>query len=296
MEMRRPTFQVPIGVSLVGIAVIAAIFAMVAFFSFHRITTDPGFETVIVDKPYFFGHQGVRDETQKTGAGWFWLSSQGVAVPNTPFKLDETFDDLSTSNNNFLDYNSYLTIRILNPAMLLDKYGSKWYENNIKEQYRTIVRNVVREKTFESLLTDPKTTADVETAVRKEVDKLIKETGIPVQLTDLSLGKATPNKSVIDEMNMTASQQQRKKTMEEKAKADIAEQEGRTKAENARSAAEAARAKADASYQEKMGLNPTQFVELQYINKMAEACKAGANCIIGNVGGVVSGMGSKSAK
>ena len=57
------------------------IFALAALLSgCHSVTTEPGTESVIIDNPWFFGHGGVRDETQKPGLSWYWWTTKSVQL------------------------------------------------------------------------------------------------------------------------------------------------------------------------------------------------------------------------
>lgn len=241
------------------------------------ITTEPSHETVLVDKPYVFGHGGVRDETQKPGLGWFFWSTSGIQVPVYEFKIDEPFDDLPTKMQSLIDFSSYLKLKITDPVLLVEKFRyvddgqNIWYNSALKEQYRTIVRNIARNYTMESMLTDSVTVNTMETEIRAEMDKYIKSIGIPVMLKDLSLGAIRPNQAVMAEIDNTASQQQRIKT-------EIA----RNEAEISRKDAEKSRATADKAYQEELGLSSNEIVSLQIAKVYADACAKSATCVINN--------------
>src|SRR5215831_14029707 len=69
----------------------------------HSVTTAPGEEQVIIDNPWFIGHGGVRDETQRPGLSWYWWTTTSITVTLTPIKYDEPLDHLSTADNNFIN-------------------------------------------------------------------------------------------------------------------------------------------------------------------------------------------------
>jgi len=54
-----------------------------------QITTERESKTVIIYNPWFFGHGGVRDETQKPGLFWYRWSTRGVSVALTPTKYND---------------------------------------------------------------------------------------------------------------------------------------------------------------------------------------------------------------
>lgn len=236
----------------------------------HSVTTEPGSESVIVDNPWFFGHGGVRDETQKPGLSWYWGSTRGVQVALTPLKYDEPLEHLATGDNNFINYSSYIVLQWKDPAELVKKFGYEgWYEHNLKEQYRTIARDVTKKYSMTPIMTDQATLSSIETEIATQFRKHIESTGLHVTLLNVNMGKALPDASVVTEMNNTAVQQQRRKT------------EGQRKlAEDSRFEAEQSRAKADNAYREDMKLDAGQFVQLEAIKRYSEACSKSACTII----------------
>jgi regulator of protease activity HflC (stomatin/prohibitin superfamily) len=235
-----------------------------------RITTEPGTETVIVDNPYLFGHGGVREETQKPGASWYWLSTSGISFQLSPIKYDEPLDHLATNDGNFINYNSYIVLQWKDLSPMVSKFGyTKWYENNLKEQYRTIVRDVTKQYPMNKIMTDPQTLASIEGEISKQFRAHIAKTGLHVDLLNVNMGKALPNASVIAEMDNTAVNQQKVKSETQ-----------RKLSEDARLQAEKSRANADNAYREQMKLDANQFVQLEAIKRYSEACQVSKNCVI----------------
>lgn len=236
----------------------------------HSVTTDPGHETVIIDNPWFFGHGGIREETQKVGLSWYWWSTRAVPVALTPIKYDEPLDHLATGDNNFINYNSYIVLQWKDPATLVTKFGEEgWYTHNLKEQYRTIVRDVTKQYQMTPIMTDPATLQKIEGEIAAQFRKHIESTGLHVTLLNVNMGKALPNQTVIAEMDNTAAQQQRRKTEVQ-----------RKLAEDSRLQAETSRASADNAYREHMRLDGAQFVQLESIKRYSEACKESKQCFI----------------
>ncbi len=249
-------------------AVAVTSFALLAGCS--PMTTEPGSETVIIDNPWLFGHGGVRDETQKPGLSWYWWSTRGVPVALTPIKYNEPLEHLATNDNNFINYASYIVLQWNNPADLVKKFGyENWYEYNLKEQYRTIVRDVTKKYQMTAIMTDPAALASIEKEIAEQFRAHIKKTGLHVSLINVNMGKALPDPSVITEMNNTAIQQQRVKTETQ-----------RKLSEDSRLQAEQSRANADNAYREQMKLDSAQFVQLESIKQYSEACRQSKNCVI----------------
>lgn len=238
----------------------------------HSNTTPPGAESVIVDNPYLFGHGGVREETQKPGLSWYWMSTKAVDVTLTPLKYDEPLEHLATADNNFINYASYIVLQWEQPADTVKKFGySDWYEHNLQQQYRTIVRDVTKKYQMTPIMTDQKTLQSIEEEIAAQFRKHIESTGLHVKLVNVNMGKALPNPVVITEMDNTAAQQQRRKTEVQ-----------RKLAEDSRKEAEQSRANADNAYRHEMQLDPAQFVQLESIKRYSDACAAGTNCVIVN--------------
>lgn len=235
-----------------------------------RIVTDPGTETVLVDSPFLFGHGGVQSDTQKPGSGIFWLSTKGIHVPTSPQKYDEPLEHLATNDNNFINYASYVVLQWSDVAENAKKFGvNKWYDNNLREQYRTIVRDVTKQYQMTSIMTDPLTLQKIEGDVTSQFKAHILKTGLRVTLINVNMGKALPNPSVITEMDATAVQQQRVKTETQ-----------RKLAEDSRLQAEQSRASADNAYREFMHLDAQQFVQLESIKQYSAACRETKSCVI----------------
>lgn len=237
-------------------------------------TTPPGYESVLIDNPWFFGHGGVREETQKPGLSWYFWTTAVVNVNMAPVKYDEALEHLATADNNFINYNSYIVLQWQEPSATVKKFGTKdWYEHNLKEQYRTIVRDVTKKYQMTPIMTNPETLAQIEAEIADQFRKHIASTGLHVQLINVNMGKALPNPSVIAEMDSTAAQQQRRKTEIQ-----------RKLAEDARLQAEQSRAAADNAYRQEMHMDSAQFVQLEGIKRYSEACKEhGCTIVQGNI-------------
>ena len=249
----------------------------------HSSGVDPGNEGVVVRKPWFFGHGGVQSETQKPGLSWYAVSTSVYEVSIAPRKFDEPLEHMSTADNNFINYGSYIVLQWKDLSYNFEKFGlpESWYINNLKEQYRTIARDVTKKYSMTKIMTDPDTLAAIEAEIAARFRDHIKASGLHVDLLNVNMGKALPEPAVIAEMNNTAAQQQRIKT------------EGQRKlAEDARRQAEESRAQADNAYRQQMNLDAAQFVQLESIKRYSDACRETKDCIIVNGGAPVL-IGSK---
>lgn len=225
---------------------------------------------VYVMKPYVFGDGGVDPQVLTTGRYFHFDSTTLVKVPKTPVTIPIPFQDLATADNNLLDFDSSVTYVISDPVAMASLSGN-WFASSINRQYANIVRRVVMGRSFSDVMSSAKVNQEMDLEITERLTALVKETKLPVTIVDVSLGKAAPNLEVLKEMNATAAEQQRQKTLtQRKASEDIRVQ------------SETARAAADAAYQVEMKMSVAQLVDLQKTQLMADACKNSKSCLLIN--------------
>ena len=140
------------------------------------------------------------------------------------------------------------------------RYGTNWYQNNVKEAFRTFVREEVQKYPLFQLTTDPTTRTKLQDAIAREVQtKLIDKQNLPIRLNRVVVGSILPPKGVVEQTTQTIVQEQRKITMVEFQKA-----------EEAREKAEKQRGIADRAYRESLGLTAPEFVDLRRIEVQKE--------------------------
>lgn len=268
------------GIFYTSTGLILAIMVVISYFVFfHSESVEPGFELVVVDKPFFFGHDGVRETPVREGRIVLWRTSSVVQVPVTPMSTRIVIDDFSSSNNILLDFESTIQFKVTNSPSLIKSFGEQWFNNNISQQYLSLVRDIVKTKTMEEMMSNPKTADEVDRQITTQLIALVKDSGLPIQIINVSLGRAKPNADVLVQMNKTASEQQRLKTLIEA-----------TAAEKQREKEQEARAIADNAYRNKMGLSPEQFVQLEAIRRYSDACSK-STCVIGTGASVIMSPG-----
>lgn len=260
-----------LGGVLALLALLVGIFVW-AFFM-HTEVVEPGHQLVVNDKPYFFGHEGVRSEPITEGRILLFNTSTAEVVRMTPQSTTIVIDDFSSKNNILLDFGTTVQWRVANSVTLVKSFGVKdWFNNNLHNQYLAIVRDAVKKRTMEEMMSDPNTAAEVDNEVTAGVRKLVADEGLPIVILNVSLGRAKPNENVLRQMNETAQQEQRKKSL-------IAA----TDAENQREKEQTAKARADNAYRNAMSLSPEQFINLEAIKRFSEACEK-STCVIGQPG------------
>lgn len=224
-----------------------------------KIDVQPGHEAVLIENPWIFGHGGIVDDPVKPGTVIVATSTSAYDVGMIPFTMDEEFDDIMPKDNNPIDYHAALRLRITNSVVLIRDFQWDWYKNNLQRPFQTMNRQIVRQYSMPELALQQEVVDSVEKSLEKQVSAFLKEKNIPVVVEGITLGRISPNKAIIQAYNDTGVEQQRAKTEHQ-----------RKLAEDARKEAETSRAFADKAYQDTLGLNTTQFIQLQQIKMCGE--------------------------
>jgi regulator of protease activity HflC (stomatin/prohibitin superfamily) len=237
-------------------------FALVAMLSFTSCigctTVDADEETVLIDKPWFWGHGGVQENAVETGLKWIWWSTDTETFKIVPVKHQVDMNDLFSDDNTPLDFHTIIITQIEKgkSPILLKNYGKDWFDTNIYNEYCKFVRNYISQNSPFDLMSNRQVLDDIDAKVLKQtqelVAKLSKDKEFPVIIKQVTIGKAIPNEKQLEEMNNTAKAVQAKQTQDREAEVQVA-----------RGKAERERAKADKAYMEQLGLTVPQFIELR---------------------------------
>jgi regulator of protease activity HflC (stomatin/prohibitin superfamily) len=225
------------------------------------VAIEAGHEGVLVEQPFFFGHGGVDAAPSKTGRVWVAPTTKVVEVDIRPLQYSEHFDIISAENAP-VSFDAFLIANVVEGRSpeLISRYGAGWYQNNVKEAFRTFVREEVQRYPLFQLTTDPTTRTKLQDAIAREVqNKLIDKQNMPIRLNRVVVGSILPPKGVVEQTTQTIVQEQRKITMVEFQKA-----------EEAREKAEKQRGIADRAYRESLGLTAPEFVDLRRIEVQKE--------------------------
>ena len=248
-----------------------AIMAMFSLTSCIGCTTvDADEETVLIDKPWFFGHGGVQKKAVETGLEWIWWSTDTETFKIIPIKHQVDMNDLFSDDNTPLDFHTVIITQIEKgkTPILLQNYGVDWFNTNIYNEYCNLVRDHISQHSPFDLMSNRAILNEIDAKVLKQmqdfVAKLSKEKEFPIIIRQVTIGKATPNEKQLEEMNNTAKAVQAKQTQERQVEVELA-----------REKAERQRAKADKAYMEEMHLSTSDFISLKWIETIA--AKNGAN-------------------
>ena len=237
----------------------------------RTVQPDAGHEAVLVRKPLFFGSGGVDPTSVKTGLKYVAFTTTGIDVNMQPLRIDVEFSDLMTTDGVPIDFHSVLTLQVTDSVKLVRDFGQDvvgampgFWVRNLDQPYRTAVRDAVKTHGMNEMAIQATAAEAVDKVVTEHLLAIIKETGVPVRVLDMSAGRARPAPTTLLQRVRTAADQQRINTEKQKKLA-----------EDQRKMAEESRAAADQAYNQKMGLNSEQYVALQAIAMQREVCAKG---------------------
>lgn len=225
------------------------------------VVPGPGSEAVLIHKPMLYGKEGVDTEPVRSGRRYVWFTTQIVYVNMQPQAFPVDFDDAGTKTGVPLDFHAVMRLQVTNSPKLIQKFGDKWYGNNVLPAFTSMVRDEVKRYEMDELVSGTDTASKLDEAVATNLRAFITKEGMPIVVKGVTMGRANPPKEVLEARVATAAQQQRIKTEEQKVQAEVA-----------RALAEQKRALADQAYRSTMGLSPAQFVDLEKIRMMGNIC------------------------
>src|ERR1700724_3285478 len=230
---------------------------------------DAGHEVVLIEKPWIFGHGGVDSDSVKPGRTFAAITTEGVDVYMQPQKFDTEMHDTMTSDGVPISFHAIVVLQVTDSVVLIKNFGPKWYQNNLEEQFKTMVSQAVRKRGMDETAISTTALDAIDAEIRDALKAFIKEKGLPIQLVTMTVGRANPPDAIKNQRIETAAQEQRSNTEKQ-----------RKLAEDQRRAAETSRAEADNAYREAMHLSPEQFIQLETIKMQRAVCGTDgkANC------------------
>lgn len=227
-------------------------------------------EAALVMQPWFFGHGGVNKTPVSSGLTWCAWSTHPVYFKTVPVRWEIAMDDLFSDDNTPLDFHTVVITQIEKgkSPILLENYGQDWFNTNLYNYFCNLVRDHISQHSPFDLMSNRAVLNDIDTKILKQmqdyVTNLSKKKEMPVIIKEVIIGKATPNKEQLNEMNRTAKVVQAKQTQEREYEVQVA-----------REKAERQKAKADKAYMSEMKLSADQFINLKWIETVAN--KQGTN-------------------
>lgn len=229
------------------------------------VTTDPGEEKVLNAKPWVFGSGGLYD-TPVRGSEIVAWSTDAIPVNVQPEQHTIELNDLMTSDGVPLDFDAAVVMQVTSSVDLIRRFGVKWYDNNIRTEVLSYVRDAVKKHGMNETAITSTAAAAIDNEVSVRLEQYLKKNTFPVRLVRFTIGRANPPDSVKNQRIATAAQQQRVLTLQ-----------SAVKAEEQRALSEAKRAQADQAYKQGLGLSSDQYMEKLKLDTLAQVC-GNKNC------------------
>jgi len=222
----------------------------------YRVMPDAGQESVLIYKPFLFGHGGVDDTPVSTGSTWCVVTTEHKEFPITPITITENFTNMIPADNTPVSFSAYLKCQIQagkTPRLYKD-FSAEWYEHSLQVTFRTMVRDKASAFKMFDLASKREISSQLEKDIYKDLSEYAKGLKLPVDLLQVSIGAITPPEQVLTETKNTAAQNQ-----------SILTQSARANAELARKQAEINKAIADQAYKNQMGMTVAEYLNLRHL-------------------------------
>ncbi|MEK9154949.1 MAG: SPFH domain-containing protein [Patescibacteria group bacterium] len=254
---------------IIGAGIGILVLASLIFFAVgvKAVTPGAGMEAVMIHKPILFGHGGVNQDPVRAGREYTFWTTEVWYIDMRPQQYTVHFEDLMSMDGVPLDFDAVIRLKITNSVDLVKSFGPDWYRNNVEAELRNRVRQAVRKHGMNETAIDTKAIDAIDKEVSEAMAEYLINAKLPLNLIDVTVGKANPPDSIKDQRVETATQQQR-----------VLTEYQRKLAEDSRRAAEKSRAAADNAYREAMQLSPEQFLRLETIKMQEKVCDGGGNC------------------
>jgi hypothetical protein len=109
------------------------------------VSPDPGVEAVLVSKPIIFGHGGIDPAPVKTGRTIVAITTDAWYVDMKPQQKDLKVEDMMSSDGVPLHFDAIIRYRVTDSVKLMTKFGPKYYENNVQQEFFNQIRQQIRQ-------------------------------------------------------------------------------------------------------------------------------------------------------
>lgn len=213
--------------------ILIIIMAVGYFFLIQRVSINTGEEAVIIKKPWFWGEKGAERKVIAEGTIWSVASTKIKLISLKAFNIDDSFNELFTSDNIPMDLNLTLTFKNQKKSgvVLVEKFGEseEWYKNLLFNPLQNSLETEIKNQTFEEITQNSERLKEIKSNILFGINDFLQKQAIPVELLDITFGKIVPPKAIVqmaidgevqkEKLNV---QLLRKKVEEENAQADRA--------------------------------------------------------------------------
>lgn len=236
------------------ISIIAASIAFLMFICalIFRVPANINEEVVFEKHPVLWGRKGIDPKPLTAGSCVKLPWTRAYRFNMLPVQYVEQFENLISRDDASMSVNAFLTLQIKegeSPRMLR-KFGLEWYENNVKEPFREIVRDELCAYDLKVLVSSREVYAQgIKDAIRESLEEYIYRKGIPVAIENIVISTAEPSEDVRIVMDELSKENSRLDAEKQRRETQLVRQE-----------TERARAEADRIYMRTIGFTPQQYI------------------------------------
>lgn len=151
----------------------------------HMITTDIGFETVLVHQPVL-GDYEVLPKTEKPGRSLEWFTVRGITVKTDKMHFYERYTDYSPRSRGEDTIQVELIAKSKDSVALVSQFGEFWYTDHVKDILLQSVADVAREYSNEVRADSKVFQKDFNGRLRAVVQMKFKSNGVPLIVQSVS--------------------------------------------------------------------------------------------------------------
>src|SRR5262249_32011743 len=136
----------------------------------------------------------------------------GVDVYMQPQKYDVEMHDTMTSDGVPISFHAIMVLQVSDSVALIKNFGPAWYQNNLEEPFKTMVRQAVRTRGMNETAISTTALDAIDAEIRDALIAFIKEKELPIKLITMTVGRANPPDAIKNQRIETAAQEQRVQT------------------------------------------------------------------------------------
>lgn len=160
------------------------IFGLLMWVSGCRMASpDAGHEVVLIDKPWVFGHGGVESDPVRAG-----LTITAITTEQEDVGMQHTM----TLDGVPITFHAIMVVQCTDSVKLIKNFGPRWYQNNLEEQFKTMVRQAVRKRGMNETAISTTALDAIDAEIRDQLIAFFKEKDLPIKLVTMTVGRANP--------------------------------------------------------------------------------------------------------
>src|SRR5208337_4327897 len=164
-----------------------AIIAAVMTTGCRSYAPNAGHEVVLIEKPIIFGHGGVDPEPVRTGRSFGAVTTDGIDVNMQPQKFEIELPDTMTSDGVPITFHAIMVLKVNDSVPLIKNFGPEWYQNNLEEPFKTMVRQAVRKRGMNETAISTTALDEIDREIHDQLIAFMKQKSLPVELVTMTV-------------------------------------------------------------------------------------------------------------